>query len=377
METLLLLTYGAFCFAAFRLFRIPVNGYTVVTAVVGGVVLIGLIILVMNFNHPYTVVARTYFVSTPIVPAVRGRVVDVPVEANTPLHEGDVLFRLDPEPFALAVAELEARRAQIAAETSQDIDRVVAAESAVDQARSALRLAEIDYERTRSLVEAGAQAPARLDRDRNRLEAARGDLRRTEADLRGAREEQAVVAGTDLNAKLAEAQAQLEKARWELAQTTVRAPADGYVTQVALRPGFYAVPLPLRPSMVFISERPHEVVASFRQIAARRLAVGNEAEIAFHAIPGTVFPGRITKVIDVMSSGEFSASGTLVAPEDRSPPGRMNVVIELEETNETKDLPGGAAGRAAVYSEHWEAFAIIRRILLRMNAWTFYASMDH
>ena len=85
METLIVLTYAALCFVVFRVFRLPVNDYSVVTAAVGGVVLLTWILVTMNFNQPFTNLARTYFVSTPIVPAVRGRVVEVPVVANTPL----------------------------------------------------------------------------------------------------------------------------------------------------------------------------------------------------------------------------------------------------------------------------------------------------
>ena len=54
MELLLILTYAAICYAIFKIFKVPVNKWTIPTAVLGGVILIAIILLVMNYNHPYT-----------------------------------------------------------------------------------------------------------------------------------------------------------------------------------------------------------------------------------------------------------------------------------------------------------------------------------
>ena len=96
MDLLLILTYGALCYAAFKVFKIPVNKWTLPTAVLGGVFMIGFILLFMNYNHPYSRIGRIYFVTTPIVPEVQGRVIEVPVKANTPLKQGEVLFKMIP-----------------------------------------------------------------------------------------------------------------------------------------------------------------------------------------------------------------------------------------------------------------------------------------
>src|SRR4029077_20290538 len=103
MDLLLILTYAAIAYAAFRLFKIPVNGFTLLTATLGGAALIGALLLGMNYNHPFTSQARFYFHTTPIVPAVSGMVIEVPVQAGKPVKKGEVLFRIDPEPFQNAV----------------------------------------------------------------------------------------------------------------------------------------------------------------------------------------------------------------------------------------------------------------------------------
>ena len=61
MELLLALIYVSFCIAIFKIFRIPVNQWSLSTAVLGGIIGISLTLLVMNYNHPFTANARIYF----------------------------------------------------------------------------------------------------------------------------------------------------------------------------------------------------------------------------------------------------------------------------------------------------------------------------
>ncbi|VTM41674.1 auxiliary transport protein, MFP family [Klebsiella quasipneumoniae] len=109
METLMLLTYAALCIVVFKVFRIPLNKWTVPTAVLGGIALIGAVIFGMNYNFPYTDVGNQVFRTVPIVSQVRGRVQSVPVRPNQRLHKGDVLFTLDPTPFQAKVDDLQAQ----------------------------------------------------------------------------------------------------------------------------------------------------------------------------------------------------------------------------------------------------------------------------
>ncbi len=66
--------------------------------------------------------------------------------------------------------------------------------------------------------------------------------------------------------QVASLRAQLAEAKYNLDQTTVRAPSDGYITQVLIRPGTYAASLPLRPVMVFI---PRAKTADRRPVSAK------------------------------------------------------------------------------------------------------------
>jgi len=82
MELLLILLYVSICYVVFKVFKIPVNQWSLATAALGGIVGIVLLLLIMNYNHPFTKEARIYFYTTPIVPVVRGPVFEVPVHPN-------------------------------------------------------------------------------------------------------------------------------------------------------------------------------------------------------------------------------------------------------------------------------------------------------
>ena len=73
---------------------------------------IALLLLVMNYNHPYTREARFYFATTPIIPVVRGPVTEVPVQPNVPVKKGDVLFRIDARPYEFVVQQKQAALAE-------------------------------------------------------------------------------------------------------------------------------------------------------------------------------------------------------------------------------------------------------------------------
>ncbi len=85
---MLILIYVSICYV---IFKIPVSQWSLATSALGGIIGIALLLLIVNYNHPFTTNARIYF-SVPVLHSVRGRVTEVPVQANTPLKEGDALF---------------------------------------------------------------------------------------------------------------------------------------------------------------------------------------------------------------------------------------------------------------------------------------------
>lgn len=317
MDLLLILTYSAFCVVIFKVFKIPLNKWTVPTAVLGGGVLIGTLIFLMNYNHPFSERARKYSVTTPIVPTVTGKVIEVPVVANKMLEKGEVLFRINPTVFEGKVRSFTAQLAS----------------------------AKEDLSRARTLVKRGAGSV----RDR--------DVAQSRVD--------------DLEAQLAVAQFNLD-------ETVVRAPTRGFATQIILRPGMMAASLPLRPVMIFVHDEADVFVGWFRQNSLLRLTKGDEAEIAFDGIPGVVFSGVVEDIYPLIAEGQVQPNGTVIG--DAAAPGRVPVRIRITDERFAaykEQLPGGAFGQAALYSEHFHHVAVMRKILLRMSSWMNYIFPFH
>src|SRR5262249_42793633 len=218
MEILLILIYVAICYVVFKLFRIPVNEWSLSTAVLGGIVGLSLLVLTMNYNHPYTANARIYFSVTPILSGVKGRVIEVTENTNVPLKAGDVLFRIDPKPYQYTVDQKKA----MLAEAEQNVKQLKAsfdqAAAAAERVNAQLQLAQQEYDRQSELLKKNVIAQATLD-----------------------------------TATVARLTAELADAQYDLDQTVTTAPGPGFVAQVSLRPGMYTVPAPLRPVMVFVN----------------------------------------------------------------------------------------------------------------------------
>ena len=385
MELLLMLTYAAFCFAIFKLFRIPVNQWSLATAVLGGIFIISGLVLLMSYNHPYSSDGRIYFTSAPVIPVVSGQVVEVPVTPNAPLKKGDVLFRIDPRPYQYAVdqkkaslAEAEQTVLQLKAALDAANAAVTGAEASRDRSLQAFQKFQQSNENAKSSGRGAVYSELEVENRRGiylTSEAAVDTARAQAAQARLAYESE--INGT--NPTVARLQAELLNAEYDLEQTTVRAPSDGYVTQVFLRPGMMANPLPLRPVMVFMNSEDRVLAAAFIQNSLQRVRVGDDAEVAFKAVPGKIFKARVQQVIDVMAQGQLQPSGALIDPQspERALPGQTLALIELLESTDEYQLPGGVVAEVAVYTHYWHHVAVLRKVLLRMSSWMNYVFLEH
>ncbi len=377
MELLLILTYVAFCYAVFKVFKIPVNQWSLATAALGGIVGIALLLLVMNYNHPFSANARIYFVSTPILPSVKGRVIEVPVQPNTPLKEGDELFRIDPRPYEYVVGQKKAALAEAEQNVKQMKSALDQATAVAERANAQAELAQQNYDRQFELFEKKVIAQATLDTYARNLETAKQSLAAARADEERAR--LAYSSNIDgVNTTVARLTSELADAQYDLDQTVTRAPGNGFVTQMVLRPGMYVVPAPLRPVMVFINTGSSEwlLVAAFQQNALQRVKAGHDAEVAFDAVPGRVFKAKVRSVLDAIADGQLQASGALLDLGARTPGGRAVAQIDIVDDINGYQIPLGAAGEVAIYTEHWHHVSLIRKILLRMRSWQNYIFLE-
>ena len=325
MIAFLSLVYGSFYFLVFGKGLVRKTPRNVSIFVGVGIVLIGGIVVAWLTVAPTTKDGRVFQFVIPIVTNVSGEVVEVPAEPIVPMSEGEVLFRIDPVPFQAAVDRIEA---------------------SIEQARAQQRLAEIEVERNRGLV--------------GRTAGAQRDLDRWNAELAGAK------------AAIASLQAQLRSAQWDLDQTTVRAPHDGYVVNLQVRPGVAVRTFAGTPSISFVSDETKEIVASFSQSSVRRIQVGDAAEMVFPIFPGEVFAGTVTHVIRATGTAQMMASGNIPVMTGAPAAGRYAVRIRIDDPEKLARLPQGASCSAAVYTSIGKPFHVISKVVMRMNAWTAY-----
>ncbi len=380
MDLLLILTYTALCIGVFKIFRIPVNGITLLTAALGGIFLIGFLLLGMNYNHPFSSNGRFYYVTTPIVPAVNGRVIEAPVKQATKVKAGDLLFRIDPTPYQATVDQKKAALA----EAEQSVKQLTASREAAD---ARLTQAKADADRTRQAYErvenmgpggAGGGAVSQQEIDTKRGLYLAADATAAAAESEVVRAKLAETSQIDgINTTVARLQAELAAAQYDLDQTAVRAPTDGTVEQTILREGVMAVSLPLRPVMVFRHDEEPTFVAAFLQNSAQRLIPGSNAEVVFPAVPSRVFKAKVVRIQEAIAQGQVQPTGALLDPDLIKGPGRVLVALKIEDENLAKyQIVPGTAGVVAVYTEHFHHLAIIRKVLIRMNSWMNYLFSD-
>ena len=110
--------------------------------------------------------------------------------------------------------------------------------------------------------------------------------------------------------------------------------------------------------------------------ATKVVKAGDEAEVAIDAVPGRVFRGKVRTVLDAIAAGQIQASGALVDFAERTDGGRALAIIDLEDDISKYQIPVGAAGQVAIYTEHWHYVSLLRKILLRMRSWENYLFLE-
>jgi multidrug resistance efflux pump len=429
MIELIIGTYGVLCWLLFKKFKIiPVTTYTVSTAILGGLVILGALYVLLSVYHPVSHDGRMYAPVVQITPQVRGLVIEVPVEANKPMKAGDILFRIDPRPYQIEVDRLRASLAAKNSKFAQLAEQLAAAEAATRKARADLLVSESTFDR--QLRESHEQAKSQVVQIRERVELAkaqfgrakellakgassREDYDRTETNLQSLQAEQTqaeageriaseklksgsasleavrqelakteaaerqlqlqIQAESDgVNPEVRETMALLDKARFDLDQTVVRAPTDGYVPQNLLRPGMMAVPIPLKPLMMYVVSEQPSLVASYPQKAIPYIKPGLEGEAVFKEYPGRSFKVKVRRVLTAIREGELDAGGQLVSPTPGAAPGDIPVVFDYDEDVSDLNLPVGAHASIAIYTEKVHVLSIVRKIVLRMKSWENY-----
>ena len=222
-----------------------------------------------------------------IAPEVTGEVTQVGVTDNSMVKKGQVLFRIDPEPFEIALRKAEADLA--VAIQSADVSAVE-----IGVAQAALQKQRVDLAASRQLgkimidlVNQRALAETNAIRARADISKTQADVRRAEAEV--LRAQRNLGAPAPDNPKVRQALAAVRQARTNLDNTTVIAPADGVVTNLRLAPGQYVNQG--QPLLSFIQSGPRWISAAMRENQLGNLAPGNRVLVALDDNPGSSGPG--------------------------------------------------------------------------------------
>jgi multidrug resistance efflux pump len=398
MVAILLGIYAFFVWLIFIKFKwLPWNTTSQVTVVIIPIVAMSALVLTLNVVAPSSADVRVMKYVVQVVPQVRGRVIEVPVEPNRLVKKGELLFRIDPTQyqyeFNAAKAKLAADEAKFAQAGAGVVDASAGARQLQEQLKSAsgqvsalqpkLDLARLRVRQNKELVATGAgdkfaleQAEANLIELEGQVATVKANEAQVVQKLSGqVNGEQASVAGARAQLATAKAQvdlsrADLANAQWNLDQTSVYAPTSGYAINVQLRPGSFVTAFPVAPAMSFVEEE-YQVIALYAQNELRLVEPGNPAEFTLQTYPGRVVKAKVDSIVWAQGQGQVAQSGSL--PQTGAypqVPGRFPVKLLVAEVDRELFLPAGATGHGAIYTEHGHAIHIMRMVILRVGTIT-------
>jgi len=265
----------------------PLRRWTLVIVVIC-VLLFGWTLIADRLT-PYTSDASVRAFVVRIVPEVSGKVIEVGVRDNQIVRTGDLVYRIDPTPFRIAVERAEAKLAAAG-------QAIGASTAAVDEAQAQLvqELAPQDNvceqaARVFELVRTGVYAKSKGDQAQSELGTAEAQVQRAQASLEQAR--QALGPQGADNPQIRDAMAALEQARLDLARTTLLAPGDGVVTNLQLNVGQFATAG--QPALTFLDARLVWLQAFLRENSLEYISPGTRAEVVLDVLPGRVLPARV------------------------------------------------------------------------------------
>lgn len=323
---------------------------------------------------PYTNLARVQALVTPVVPRVSGYVTEVNVQLHSVVAQGDVVFRIDPRPYQIAVESAQAQLALATQQVGAQSATVESATAGLGVARAQLDRAQRNYDRTQRILDANPGALSQADRDRaeTALDQALERVRASEADVQRSKEQLGEL-GAD-NAQVRAAIAALEKAQLDLEFTAVLAPDDGAIESFNVDVGYYAQPGQALATLV--SDRDVWIRADMTENNLGHLAIGDRAEVTFDVAPGRVFEGRVRTVGYGVSEGGSQDRGSLPAVESRSAwmrdPQRFPIVVVVEDEAAAEYLRVGGQADVVVYTGEAVLIDALGSLRIRLASYLSY-----
>ena len=353
--------------------RDPVRRWTLI--VLGLILVLFLYSLIADRLTPYTSQATVQAFVVRMAPEVAGRVIEVNVADNQRVKGGDVLFRIDPQPFALALQQAEAKLAGVGQSIGASTAAVTSAQERLIEAKALRDNVREQANRVLQLVAKGVYAKAREDQATKEIEVAEAKVREAESEVERARQELGPQ-GND-NPQFREALAAVEQSKLNLVRTTVLAPSDGVITNLQLTDGeFVAVG---QPALTFIETHDVWINANFRENSLEKVKSGDPVDLVLDTLPGRVFSAKVQSVGWGVSQGSIDPSTGLPKIYESMglvrTPQRFTVKIE---PNRKDYVPGsvryGSQANAIIYATDNAVVNAIGAFWIRLVAILTYSS---
>jgi multidrug resistance efflux pump len=332
---------------------------------------------------------------------VPGRVIEVPIKSNQSVRKGDVLFRIDPQPYRDKLSQAEATFRQTDVQTRAAIDQAeqslrgaaagtTAAEAAAEAAKANLAAMESSLQLAGKRLAQYGELASKGAGSKFAVEQAESDVSRLKEQV-GAQQQQIAAASQQAAAARAqEGQARIavssaaqirgtamdqaktarDSARWNLDQTVVTAPDDGYVPQLQLEPGAMAASAPV---MTFVySKRQTLVSATVVQQYVNVIKPGADAEVALAVLPGRTLKAKVIGIEMAVGTGQLAPTGVLRSVFQPNPAPRMYVILSVEDDLSGVNVPLGSSGYAAITGSGAKPLFVVRRVMIRIYTWTNY-----
>ncbi len=234
---------------------------------------------------------------------VTGRVIEVGPRESQAVKRGDVVVRIAPRPFEIALAQAEANLASARLQVTELRSGTTGKQADVAGKREAVAFARTELERQQKLIKDGFATRATVQKAEFALVSAQSQLSSAIADAASANAA-ANGAGPGTHPLVLAAMAARDKAAFDLSRTAIRAPADGVVSQTnKVLPG--QVVLAGVPTMSLLISNRRWVEANFKETDLEHMRVGQRAIIKLDAYPGSKIEGRVES-IGAGTGSEFS-----------------------------------------------------------------------
>ncbi len=231
-----------------------------------------------------------------IAPEVTGPLVEVFVRENDEVKRGQLLFRIDAEPFQVKKAEANAELATAQADVTALANDPSFSGADVADARADITLAKATLSRQRALWEHGFTTRADFDAAQHAVSQAEAKLSLAVAEQQEARAKLASGAAVPgENPRIAMARTQLENADLNLRRTEVRAPMSGRVGEAdRLQPG--QLMISGLPVLTIVVSDSAYVEANFKETQLTQMKVGQPAQLRFDAYPDVELRGHVASI---------------------------------------------------------------------------------